>query len=136
MPLKVLVVDDEERILQICEYFLRGEGFEVFSTRDAKQALEIAARERPDLVVSDVVMPSMGGYQFAKELRLAEALRATPVLFLSAKVEIPDLFFEHFKGPGDFLIKPFKKQDLLEKVRDLLSRGSVPEANEGGKEKP
>ncbi len=136
MPLKVLVVDYEERILQICEYFLRGEGYEVLSTRDAKQALEIAARERPDLVVSDVVMPAMGGYQFAKELRLQEALSATPVLFLSAKVEIPELFFEHFKGTGDFLIKPFKKQDLLQKVHELLSRAGAPEAKKGEEETP
>lgn len=120
MGQKVLVVDDEERILEICEYFLRDEGYQVHSTRDSTQALEIARRERPDLVVCDVVMPAMGGYQFAKELRLSS--ESTPILFLSAKVELPPLFFEHFKGVGDFLTKPFKKQDLLAKVRELLSR--------------
>lgn len=124
MAQKVLVVDDEERILQICEYFLKAEGYEVHSTRDSTQALEIARRVRPDLVLCDVVMPALGGYQFAKELRLTEEGHGTPILFLSAKVEIPDLFFEHFKGAGDFITKPFKKQDLLAKVRELLSRGT------------
>lgn len=122
MAQKVLVVDDEERILQICEYFLRAEGYEVHSTRDSAQALEIVRRERPDLVLCDIVMPAMGGYQFAKELRLTTEGTGTPILFLSAKVEMPGLFFEHFKGEGDFLTKPFKKQDLLAKVRELLSR--------------
>ncbi len=120
---KVLVVDDEERILEICEYFLRAEGYQVYSTRDGAQALEIARRERPDLVLCDIVMPAMGGYQFAKELRLSTDSVDTPILFLSAKVEMPALFFEHFRGEGDFLTKPFKKQDLLAKVRELLSRG-------------
>ncbi len=123
MAQKVLVVDDEERILEICEYFLRGEGYQVYATRDSTQALEIARRECPDLVVCDIVMPTMGGYQVAKALQLSTESSGTPILFLSAKVEIPDLFFEHFKGQGDFLTKPFKKQDLLAKVRELLSRG-------------
>lgn len=134
MGQKVLVVDDEERVLEICEYFLRGEGYQVFATKDASQGLEIARRERPDLVLCDVVMPSMGGYQFAKELRLSMESPGTPILFLSAKVEIPGLFFEHFKGNGDFLTKPFKKEDLLAKVRELLARDKS--APEGRSETP
>jgi DNA-binding response OmpR family regulator len=120
---RVLVVDDEPRILDIVKYFLEQGGYEVESATGGDKAAA-AARKKPfDVAVLDIVLVGESGYDVAGKLKRVKSAETMPVLFMSSKVEMADLFLENFDGRAEFLLKPFKKEALLETVRTLINGG-------------
>jgi two-component system OmpR family response regulator len=115
----VLVVDDEARIREVVQYALAREGFRVSLAEDGKSALELAAREAPDLVVLDVMLPDIDGLEVCRSLRRQ---CQTPVLFLSARGEEVDRIVGLELGGDDYLTKPFSPRELVARVRAVLRR--------------
>jgi DNA-binding response OmpR family regulator len=120
MTHKILVADDEPNILISLEYLMKREGYEVFLARDGHEALEALRRERPHLVLLDVMMPKKTGFEVCQELRADESLKDTKVLMLTAKGRDTDVAKGMALGATAYMTKPFSTRELVEKVRELL----------------
>ena len=123
MSQKILIVDDEPNILVSLEYLMKREGFEVLLARDGQEALDVLRRERPRLVLLDVMMPRKSGFEVCQELRADEAIRDTLVLMLTAKGRDTDVAKGLGVGADAYVTKPFSTRELVEKVRALLEGG-------------
>ncbi len=119
---RILVVDDEIYIVHILEFSLTMEGYEVLTASDGEEALQVIEQERPDLVVLDIMMPKLDGYEVCHRLREDEDFRALPVILLSAKGRPIDRDAGLQAGADDYITKPFSPRKLLEKIRELLER--------------
>lgn len=120
---RVLVVDDEPRILDIVKYFLEQGGYEVEAVDGGEKALA-AARKKPfDIAVLDIVLVGDSGYEVAGKLKKLKNSESMPILFMSSKVEMAGLFLENYDGRAEFLLKPFKKEALIDTVGTLLKGG-------------
>ena len=118
---RVLVVDDEPQILRALATNLRARGFEVDVAETGEQALELAARHRPDLVVLDLGLPRIDGLDVARELRRTAS---TPIVMLTARGEESDRIVGLELGADDYLVKPFSPKELVARVRAVLRRTS------------
>ena len=118
---KVLIADDEPNILISLEYLMKREGHIVIVARDGIQALEGIRRERPDLVLLDVMMPGKTGFEVAQAVRADEALAATKILMLTAKGRDTDVSQGLGVGADAYMTKPFATQELAAKVREMLA---------------
>ena len=116
---KILVVDDEESILELLRYNLEKEGYSVLSVRDGAEALEVAKREKPDLVLLDLMLPVVDGLEVCRRLRQSSNV---PILMLTAKREETDRIVGLELGADDYLTKPFGIRELLARVRAILRR--------------
>ncbi len=119
---RILVVDDEVYIVHILEFTLTMEGYDVVTAADGDEALRKVEEDRPDLVVLDIMMPRMDGYEVCRRLREEEETRDLPVILLSAKGRPIDRETGMEVGANDYIVKPFSPRRLLEKIRDLLDR--------------
>lgn len=119
---RILVVDDEIYIVHILEFSLTMEGYSVLTASDGEEALRVIDQERPDLVVLDIMMPKLDGYEVCKRLRQDEQFRNLPVILLSAKGRPVDREAGLAVGADDYITKPFSPRKLLEKMRELLER--------------
>jgi DNA-binding response OmpR family regulator len=117
---RVLLVDDDVELLALLEEFLRGEGFEVASATDGEAGLQAAAQWAPDIVVLDVMLPRLGGFDVLRRLRESSAV---PVLMLSARGEAVDRIVGLELGADDYLAKPFNPRELAARIRAVLRRG-------------
>ena len=115
----VLVVDDEARIREVVQYALAREGFRVTLAVDGQSALDLAARESPDLIVLDVMLPDIDGLEVCRCLRRRSQ---TPILFLSSRAEEVDRIVGLELGGDDYLTKPFSPRELVARVRAVLRR--------------
>jgi DNA-binding response OmpR family regulator len=120
MSTKILIADDEPNILVSLEYLMQREGFEVCLARDGDEALELLKRERPRLVLLDVMMPKKSGYEVCQALRADEQLKDTLVLMLTAKGRDTDRAKGLGVGANAYLTKPFSTKELVRAVRELL----------------
>jgi DNA-binding response OmpR family regulator len=120
----VLCADDDEDILSLVSLRLQRAGFQVATAADGEEAMEVARARRPALAVLDVMMPKRTGYEVLAELRGDEALRGMKVILLSARVQEGDVARGMDAGADAYLVKPFKAQDLVSKVQELLAEGS------------
>jgi DNA-binding response OmpR family regulator len=120
MSTKILIADDEPNILLSLEYLMQREGFEVCLARDGDEALELLKRERPRLVLLDVMMPKKSGYEVCQALRADEQLKDTLVLMLTAKGRDTDRAKGLGVGANAYLTKPFSTKELVRAVRELL----------------
>lgn len=118
---KILAVDDEPNILMSIEFILDMEGYEVHTARDGEEALEVAERVRPDLILLDVNMPRKDGYETCRVLREREAFATTKVIMLTAKGQILEKKKGLEVGADEYVTKPFSADDLLQKIRDLIA---------------
>jgi DNA-binding response OmpR family regulator len=121
--MKVLVAEDEEMILQIVEFALRRHGFDVVVARNGSEALSTAASERPDLVVMDMMMPIVSGYDATRALKQRPETRAIPVLGFTARAMQSERNLAFEAGCDDVLIKPFQIDDLFERIHALIGEG-------------
>ena len=117
---RILVVDDEIYIVHILEFTLTMEGYEVITAADGEEALRKVETDRPDLVVLDIMMPRMDGYEVCRRLREDAETRELPVILLSARGRPIDREAGIEVGANDYIVKPFSPRRLLEKIRDLL----------------
>jgi DNA-binding response OmpR family regulator len=121
MTCKILIADDEPNILISLEYLMKREGYEVHIARDGDEALVLLQRERPRLVLLDVMMPKKTGFEVCQALRADDALKDTLVLMLTAKGRDTDVAKGLGVGADAYMTKPFSTKDLVQKVRDLLA---------------
>ena len=128
---RVLLIDDEPRILDIVKYFLEQGGFEVEAYTTQTDGLEAARRAPFDVAAVDIVLVGGSGYDVAYELKKIKNTERMPVLFMSSKVEMANLFLESYDGRAEFILKPFKKADFLEKI-SLLVDGGGRQAHKAG----
>ncbi len=118
---RILAVDDEPNILLSLEYILEQEGYDVHVARDGDEALELAERIRPDLILLDVAMPRKDGYEVCRVLRQHEDLASTKVVMLTAKGQPLERKKGLEVGADVYVTKPFSADDLLDKLRKVLA---------------
>ncbi|MBI2332755.1 MAG: response regulator transcription factor [Chloroflexi bacterium] len=119
MPQTILIVDDERRMVSLLQSYLEQEGYRVATAYNGREALDVARHENPDLVVLDIMMPEMNGYEFMNARR---AESDTPIIMLTAKVEDDDKIIGLELGADDYVTKPFKPRELMARVRNVLRR--------------
>jgi len=122
MAYSILVVDDDEDVAETIERTLRRANYEVRVAYRGADAMEIARREHPDLIVLDIMMPGMSGIEVCRHLRANPRFLSTPILFLTANGEIADKIEGFEAGADDYLTKPFDLRELELRVRALLRR--------------
>lgn len=121
---KILLVDDEQDILNFISYNLKKEGYEVFTALSGKEAIAIAKKEKPDLIIIDVMMPEMDGIETCQELRTIDELKDTLITFLSARAEDYSQVAGFDAGADDYITKPIKPRLLVSKIKAILRRKS------------
>jgi CheY-like chemotaxis protein len=126
MP-KILVADDERDIRELIGFTLRFAGFEVVLVADGIEAIERAPLEQPDLILLDVRMPKVHGYDVCRHLKEDPATSAIPIVFLSAKGQEGEIQEGLDSGAVEYIVKPFTPDDLTEQVREVLERGEISE---------
>ena len=120
MPKKILIADDEPNIVISLAYLLKREGYTVLIAHDGQEALDTIAREKPDLVLLDVMMPIKTGFEVCQAVRANEDLQATRILMLTAKGRDTDLSKGLALGADAYMTKPFSTRELAQKVADML----------------
>ncbi len=121
MSQKILVADDEPNIVISLEYLMKREGYTVLVARDGQEALDMIARDRPDLVLLDVMMPKKSGFEVCQAVRASEELQATKILMLTAKGRDTDVAKGLALGADAYMTKPFSTRELVQKVADMLA---------------
>jgi DNA-binding response OmpR family regulator len=121
MSKKILIVDDEPNIVLALEYLMRKNGFEVFIARNGSEALELIKTEIPDLMLLDIMMPDVDGYEVCRIVKSQEEYSACKVIFLSAKSKKVDMEKGYELGADLYLTKPFSTRNLLKSVKELLN---------------
>jgi DNA-binding response OmpR family regulator len=116
---KVLVVDDEEHLTSLVKAYLVKDGYQVTIANNGREGLSTTRRVHPDLIILDVMMPEMDGYEFLRTLRNESD---TPVIFLTAKVDEQERVLGLELGADDYLVKPFYPRELISRVRAVLRR--------------
>jgi len=122
MARKILVVDDEESIVKIIEYNLKKEGYEVLCACDGEEGYKIASEEKPDLILLDIMMPKMDGYEVCKKIREKSSV---PIIMLTARAEEVDKVVGLELGADDYVTKPFGNRELMARVKAHLRRKDV-----------
>jgi two-component system response regulator TrcR len=118
--MKILIVEDERTLSMIISDTLRDEGFDVVQAYDGNQGLSNLRVHHPDVVIADVMMPNMDGFEMVRQMRRTD--KTTPVLFLTARSSTDDLVAGFKLGANDYLKKPFKMQELIIRVKALAGR--------------
>ena len=118
----ILVADDEEDLRELVTYRLSRSGYNVIGAEDGQEALELAAERTPDLMVLDVMMPKLDGYELTRRVRAEAALRSIPVILLTARSQESDIDRGFEVGADDYLKKPFNPDELVARVRAVLGR--------------
>ncbi len=121
-PPTVLVVEDDPVILRLLEVNFELEGFAVLLAHDGAEGIEMARSGKPDIIVSDIMMPRTSGLELVAAIRADDATRAIPVILLSAKAQTSDLKLGLDAGADDYITKPFEPLDLVDRVNALLAR--------------
>jgi len=121
MAKKVLVVDDEPDVLKIVCFRLKKAGYEVKTASDGKAALDLIEKDRPDLILLDLRMPVMDGYEVCRKIKSDEKLGDTPIIFITASsgATVKDKVREY--KADDYIIKPFEPEELIAKVKKFIS---------------
>ena len=119
---KILLVDDEPSVLKILTRRLEINHYDVITATDGLEGLDRAMTDKPDLIISDIMMPNMDGYTFVRKVRADPQLSRVPVIILTAKDRMQELFIFQGVKDCDYIVKPFESEDLLKKIKDLLAR--------------
>jgi two-component system alkaline phosphatase synthesis response regulator PhoP len=121
MPKKILIVDDEPQIVEICQDYLKAAGYETVTASNGVKGLSLARREKPDLIVLDLMMPEMDGLDVCRTIRRESEV---PIIMLTARVEENDKLIGLELGADDYITKPFSPRELVARVRVVLRRAA------------
>jgi len=124
MSKTIMVVDDDKRLVSLVESYLAQEGYRVVTANNGVEALPIASREKPDLIILDIMMPEMDGYGFMREHRKE---LDTPIILLTARVDDDERVIGLELGADDYVTKPFRPRELVARVRAVLRRAGKTE---------
>jgi two-component system alkaline phosphatase synthesis response regulator PhoP len=125
---QILVVDDDKQIVRLVRSYLEQAGFQVLTAYDGETALHALRRERPDLVVLDLMLPDRDGWEITRLIRSDETLVATPIIMLTARVEDTDKIVGLEVGADDYITKPFNPREVVARVKAVLRRVTGPAA--------
>ena len=125
MTRKILVVDDTRNVQVLLSDFLTSQDFEVLTASDGREALEVLHEFHPDLILLDIMMPNMDGYQFISRLRHESS---TPVIMITARQQEADIIHGFDLGADDYITKPFRMRELLVRMRAVLRRAAPTES--------
>jgi DNA-binding response OmpR family regulator len=120
MKRKILIVDDEPNIVMTLEYAFKKKGLEVLIARDGNEALQILEHQKPDVILLDIMMPNIDGYQTLKHIRSNESLKHIKVAFLTAKNRTSDIEKGLELGADKYLIKPFSIKKIVSEIFELI----------------
>ncbi|HJR24109.1 MAG TPA: response regulator [Acidimicrobiales bacterium] len=121
-PARVLVVEDDPVILRLLEVNFELEGYDVLLAHDGAEGIDMARAQRPDLVISDIMMPNVSGIELVEALKGDEATAGIPIILLSAKAQSADVRAGMEAGADDYITKPFEPLELVDRVQALLAR--------------
>jgi CheY-like chemotaxis protein len=119
---KILIAEDERDIRELVSFSLQFGGFTVVQAANGAEAVEFAQKERPDLILMDVRMPKMTGYEACRQMKTMEAVRDIPVVFLSAKGQESEIQTGLAVGAEEYILKPFAPDELVKQVQAVLDR--------------
>jgi len=131
----ILVVDDEPDILNLLEYNLKKAGYAVLQAKDGPEAIELAVKKQPDLILLDVMLPDMEGTEVLKRLKSKDATASIPVIMLTAKGEEIDKVVGFELGAEDYITKPFSPRELILRLKAVLNRYSGRSSSKDGSDK-
>ena len=120
----IMVVDDEARLVSLVETYLAQSGFRVVTASNGREALLVAERQEPDLIILDIMMPEMDGYEF---MRIYRANHDTPIILLTARVDNEEKVTGLEAGADDYMTKPFRPRELMARVKTVLRRSGKKE---------
>jgi DNA-binding response OmpR family regulator len=123
-PKKILLVDDSNTILMMEKFILRNHSYEIVTASDGEEGVRQALAHRPDLILLDVVMPKMGGFETCRQLRAQDATRHTPIIMVTTRGEAANVEAGWTAGCSDYITKPINGIELLAKVRNFLANES------------
>jgi len=124
---KILIVEDEKDIIKMLEYNLKKEGFKVIDARDGEDALDLALREYPDLILLDLMLPGMDGLEVCKALKKEAKTSSIPIIMLTAKGQESDKVVGLELGADDYITKPFSPRELVARIKAVLRRAAEKE---------
>lgn len=119
MAQKILIIEDEEGIIHLLKLYLRDAGYDTVAAKDGADGLALHAREHPDLIILDIMLPAIDGFEVCRRIR---AWSKTPILMLTARSDVGDRITGLDLGADDYLVKPFSPRELLSRVRAILRR--------------
>ena len=117
---RILAVDDEPHILKLVSFSLKSGGYQVLEAADGLSAIEVARAEKPDLVLMDVMMPALDGFEACRRLKADPETAAIPVIMLTAKTQVAEQKAGREAGAEDYIKKPFAPKELVAQVREFL----------------
>ena len=121
-PKKILVVDDEVDLLKTIQFSLEVEGYTVLVSCNGEDALNLARRENPDLILLDIMLPKLDGYKVCRLLKFDEKYKHIPILMLTAKTQEKDKVLGIETGADEYITKPFDMDELMEKIKEYLKQ--------------
>lgn len=123
---KILVVDDEKKIVTLVRAYLEHDGYQVVEAYDGKQALAVFQREKPDLIILDIMLPELDGIEVCRQIRRSSEV---PIIMLTAKDEDTDKIVGLELGADDYITKPFSPRELMARIKAIFRRTKTNEAN-------
>lgn len=116
---KILLVDDAGTILMMERMILSNE-YEIVTAKDGQEAVRVAHAEKPDLILLDVMMPKMDGFETCKQIRASAEIGTTPIIMVTTRAEEKNVEFGYQNGCNDFIAKPFNKMEMVAKIKNCL----------------
>ena len=123
MAHKILLIDDEKTTVTLVKFGLSSERYDVVVAYDGDEGLKEVENEKPDLIVLDVQMPNMSGYEFMGELKMRQGVETTPVIMLTANETMEDVF--KLEGVKGYFVKPVELEDLVKKIQECIGPNPV-----------
>lgn len=121
-PKRILVADDEPDVRELVVYRMKRSGYDVVEAKNGEEAYDLAVQHVPDLIVADVMMPRIDGYELTRRLRAEPTTQRIPIILLTAKTQEADVSQGFAAGADDYLKKPFNPDELVARVRAVLGR--------------
>ena len=118
---KILIVDDEPNIVMSLDFLLRKAGYELFIARNGQEAMDLVLTKKPQLILLDIMMPGMDGYEVCHEVKNKKGYERTKVIFLSAKSKPNDIEEGMKAGADEYITKPFSNKQLLQKIKEIVN---------------